>query len=225
VISDRKKDRAEFLLAQLRRAAPRAQQELLLCSPYFVPGKEGVGYIASMSTNDVDVRILTNSQEANDVLLVHSGYAPYRASLLRTGARLYELKRTSDLSRQNFESLRFGSANASLHTKCFIADRQHVFIGSLNLDPRSIQRNTETGILIESPELGQRLGRLFERGIAPDVSYQVILQDGPEGSSSSLEWITTENGQELRFRTEPGTTWFQRFKVRVMSVLPIESQI
>jgi putative cardiolipin synthase len=135
------------------------------------------------------------------------------------------MKRISDSSRKNLDTYRFGSANASLHTKCFIADRKRVFIGSLNLDPRSIQRNTETGIVIESPELGQKLASLFERGIAQDASYTVILVDGPGGSSSDLEWITTEEGKELRFKNDPGTTWFQRIKVKVMGWLPIESQI
>ncbi|HRI13437.1 MAG TPA: phospholipase D family protein [Verrucomicrobiota bacterium] len=225
VVSNRKKDRAEFLMAQIRRTVPRAEKELLLCSPYFVPGKEGVHYLESMSTNGVDIRILTNAQEAGDVSVVHSGYAPYRVDLLRAGIHLYELKRVSDPSREKFASQKFGSANASLHTKCLISDRRHVFIGSLNLDPRSMERNTETGVIIESAEIGQKLGTLFERGIAPDASYRVVLEDGPNGSSSDLEWISTEGGQERRFKTEPGTTWFQRFKIKIMSLLPIESQI
>jgi putative cardiolipin synthase len=225
VTSDRKKDRARFLLGQLRVITPPAEKEMLVCSPYFVPGHEGVHYFEAMATNGVDIRILTNSQEANDVSVVHSGYVPYRAELLRAGVHLYEIKRISDPSRKTFSTRRFGSANASLHTKCFVVDRRRVFVGSLNLDPRSIQRNTEMGIVIESPEIGEKLARLFERGIAPDTSYTVILKDGPDGSSGELEWITTEGGKEVRSTTEPGTTWFQRFKVKILGWLPIESQI
>jgi len=225
VVSDRKADRGQFLMAQIRRMTPRPTRELLLCSPYFVPGREGVRHLESMTGEGVTVRVLTNAQEAGDVAAVHSGYAPYRADLLRAGVQLYELKRISDTSRQTRQSRAFGSANSSLHTKCLVADRRHVFIGSLNLDPRSIQRNTETGIVIESPELGEKLAALFERGTSPEFSYQVVLRDGVDGNSSALEWIATEKGQEERFDADPGTTWFQRFKIKLLRLLPIESQL
>ncbi len=225
VVSDRKADRKQFLMAQIRRMTPRPTQELLLCSPYFVPGREGVRHLESLTEEGVAVRVLTNAQEANDVAAVHSGYAPYRADLLRAGVQLYELKRISDTSRQTRETRAFGSANSSLHTKCLVADRRYVFIGSLNLDPRSIERNTETGIVIESPELGEKLAGLFERGMALELSYQVVLRDGVDGNSSALEWIATENGREERFDADPGTTWFQRFKIKLLRLLPIESQL
>jgi putative cardiolipin synthase len=46
---------------------------------------------AELIKRDVTVTILTNSLAANDVPLVHTGYARYRVDLLRTGVDLYEL--------------------------------------------------------------------------------------------------------------------------------------
>ncbi|MHC1763228.1 MAG: phospholipase D family protein [Verrucomicrobiia bacterium] len=225
VVSNRKRDRDGFLLAQLQRVGPAAKRELLVASPYFVPGKAGVQRFGSLVTNGVTVRILTNAGEAGDVSVVHSGYAPYRPDLLRAGVQLYELKRLSDLGKAVYDSRHFGSANASLHAKCLVADRQHVFIGSLNLDPRSVERNTETGLIIDSTELGRDLGALLDRAMTPDLSYEVTLRKGLNHPSNSLVWKTTESGKALVLEKEPGLTWFQKFKSKLMRLLPLESQI
>jgi putative cardiolipin synthase len=79
--------------------------------------------------------------------------------------------------------------------------------------------------VIESPELASELARVFDRATAPDVSYQVVLANGTNSSSSKLLWLTTVAGKELRLKEEPGTTWFKRFKLKIMRILPIESQI
>jgi len=212
-------------MAQLLRSGPKATRELLVASAYFVPGKAGVRRFESLATNGVTVRIVTNAAEASDVPVVHAGYGPYRPDLLRAGVHLYEVKRLSDPGREMYESRRFGSANASLHAKCLVVDRERLFIGSLNLDPRSIERNTETGLVIDSPELGRDLGALLDRVMAPDLSYQVILRKGVDSSSNALEWRTVEGGNNVSFQKEPGLTWFKRFKFKCLGLLPIESQI
>jgi putative cardiolipin synthase len=225
VVSNRKKDRDSFLLAQLLSSGPKATRELLVASPYFVPGKAGVRRFESLATNGVIVRILTNAGEAGDVPVVHAGYGPYRPDMLRVGVHLYEVKRLSDPSKEMYKSRRFGSANASLHAKCLVVDRERLFIGSLNLDPRSIERNTETGLVIESPELGRDLGALLDRAMAPDLSYEVVLRNGVHSSSKALEWRTAEGGKNVSFEKEPGLNWFKRFKFRCLGLLPLESQI
>jgi len=225
VASSRKKDRDSFLLAQLLRSGPKAIRELLVASAYFVPGKGGVRRFESLATNGVTVRILTNAGEASDVPVVHAGYGPYRPDLLRAGVHLYEVKRLSDPGKEMYESRRFGSANASLHAKCLVVDRERLFIGSLNLDPRSIERNTETGLVIDSPELGRELGALLDRVMAPDLSYEVILRNGVDSSSNALEWRAVEGGNNVSFQKEPGLNWFKRFKFKCLGLLPIESQI
>jgi putative cardiolipin synthase len=96
--------------------------------------------------------------------------------------------------------------------------------GSLNLDPRSIERNTETGLVIESPELGRDPAH-FSIAMAPDLSYEVILRNGLDSSSNALEWRTVEGGKNVSFEKEPGLTWFKRFKFKCLRLLPIESQI
>ena len=113
------------------------KKELIIFSPYFVPGEAGTALLTQLAGRGVRVRILTNSLASNDVGLVHSGYSKYRKALLRGGVELHELNK--DLAREDSEVKRRwrGSSRASLHAKSFVFDRRQVFIGSFNLDPRS----------------------------------------------------------------------------------------
>ena len=147
-------DKTEYHLAP--KLAPHfkgVQDELIIFSPYFVPGKSGTAFLTKLSKRGVRVRILTNSLASNDVGIVHAGYSKYRKALLRAGVELYEMnKKLTRLQRQEKKGVG-GSSKASLHTKSFIFDRKEVFIGSLNLDPRAVIHNTEIGVVFSSSEI------------------------------------------------------------------------
>ena len=66
------------LAPKLRKAFEKAQQEVIIVSPYFVPGSDFTEYLVSLVNRGVRVRIMTNSLAANDVSLVHAGYMRYR---------------------------------------------------------------------------------------------------------------------------------------------------
>jgi putative cardiolipin synthase len=104
-----------------------------------------------------------------------------------------------------------GSSAESLHAKTFVADRERLFVGSFNFDPRSISLNTEMGLMLESPVLASQVSQSLDANIA-DMAYEVRLT--PEG----LEWVEGDK----RYRSEPGATVMQRFMTTVLSVLPIE---
>jgi len=133
-----KKDKTEYHLApQLEPYFDGVKKELLLFSPYFVPGKEGTAFLAELAGKGVRVRILTNSLSSTDVGIVHSGYMKYREALLRGGVELYELNKKLTREQRKKKKGQEGASKASLHTKSFVFDRKDVFIGSLNLDPRA----------------------------------------------------------------------------------------
>ncbi len=116
----------------------------------------------------------------------------------------------------------FGSTRASLHTKAMVVDRRSVFIGSLNIDPRSILRNTEDGLVIESPALAEQTARLLLRAMSRETSYEVEL-DGR--SQFRLIWVTDEHGEQKILHQEPGMRPWTRFKLWFLRLLPFESQI
>jgi cardiolipin synthase C len=151
---------------------------------------------------------------------VHAGYAKRRKALLKAGVKLYELRRLSGDSKANKGSGLAGSGSSgsasSLHAKTFSVDRARVFVGSFNLDLRSIDLNTELGFLIDSPPLAEQIASAFAIRI-PANSYEVRLSE-----SDHLYWVEHIDGQEVRHDKEPGTTFLRRAGVWFLSILPIE---
>jgi putative cardiolipin synthase len=210
-----------YLGAQLSAYARTAQSDLLIVSPYFVPGKQGVASIGGKSQDGATVKVLTNSLAATDVWLVHAGYRKYRHGLLQQGVRLFELKPEAK-GKAAFTGAK-GSSRASLHGKTFVFDRQSVFIGSVNLDPRSLEQNTEDGVLVHSPELADEVARLFARWADPDRAYEVRLTRAAGGQR--LEWLGTQAGQEVRFTREPEAGLWRRLGAACFALLPIDQLI
>jgi putative cardiolipin synthase len=208
---------AEVLLfPELVRAMGRPSRSLDLVTPYFVPGDAGTQALADLAQRGVSVRILTNSLAASDVSAVHAGYAKRREALLRAGVRLYELKPTA--AREVVGEAIAGSGSSSgLHAKTFAVDRATLFVGSFNFDQRSAKLNTEMGLVIDSPPLAMRLGEAFDRNV-PLVAWEVRFAPG----SDELQWVERTPAGEVVHDSEPGSGAWARFKVKLLSLLPIE---
>lgn len=194
--------------------------ELLIISPYFVPGKSGVAFFRELRNRNVRVRILTNSLASNDVAIVHSGYAKYRRALLKMGVELFELN--SNLGKE-VKKGSFYESKASLHAKAFIIDREKVFIGSLNLDPRSVVENTEIGIIFESAKIANELETVFDKG-TDKVAYRLELKKDRDGFEY-IVWHGLVDGEPKTLYSEPNTSFWQRFKAGFLMLLPVESQL
>jgi putative cardiolipin synthase len=205
----------------------RAQQELIVISPYFVPGKALVDYFGELVGRGVRVRILTNSLASSDVSLVHAGYMRYRTGLLKSGVELYEFKPVVGAEELKKQRSWTGSSKASLHAKLFGVDRKALFVGSFNLDPRSVLHNTEMGVLFESPGLAGQLGDGFDNELlqkAYRVQFRYEPDDGDE-KLARLEWVTKEDGSEIHYYKEPETSFLQRLSVGFLSIFVPESML
>jgi len=182
-----------------------SKRNVVISSPYFVPGQLGVRAFRDLTRRDVKVAILTNSLAANDVPLVHTGYSRYRAELLRSGVELYELSPTRMF--RNDELLVPAMSLGRLHAKAAVIDELVVYIGSVNLDPRSDSTNTELGMLAECPELARQVIEVIsmsQRG----SSYRLrFASDGV-----TLEWLTTTDAGEVVLTQEPEATPLMRLQ-------------
>ena len=217
-------DATDYHLApQLGLYFAGVQEELIIFSPYFVPGKKGTAFLTQLSRRGVRVRILTNSLASNDVGIVHSGYAKYRKALLRDGVELYEMNKRLTRQQRKEKKGPYGSSKASLHAKSFVFDRQRVFIGSLNLDPRATLHNTEIGVVLETTEIGDGMGEWFDDNIEK-IAFRLELKKGKD-KSERIVWHGFEEGNPVEFNTDPYTGFWQRFGVGFMGILPIESQL
>lgn len=202
---------------QLERIIGKPQKSLDLVSAYFVPTKSGVEALTELARKGVKIRILTNSLEATDVSVVHAGYAKWRKELLQSGITLYELRRQpSSTNKKKKGSRKFGRSGASLHAKTFSVDNSFVYIGSFNFDPRSARLNTELGFVIENPRLAQDISNAFDERITNE-SYEVHLTETGE-----LYWTEMRDGKTIRHDTEPGTGFWKRTGIGILSLLPFE---
>jgi len=171
----------------------------------------------------VKVRFATNSMAANNHLSAFVAYRKQRKKLLHSGAELYEMRPDAKTERALFtaEELAEHKTLFGLHAKTMVFDRKRVFIGSFNLDPRSVDLNTEMGLLVESEALGRVVAASIENDIAAGNSWQVLLED-----DGRMKWVTLKDGVITEtFETEPMTTAVQRLKAADLEIIPDSSEM
>jgi putative cardiolipin synthase len=165
---------AHDLGARILSIMASARSELLITNAYIIPDRKFIGVLRELTGRGVRVRILTNSLASHDVPAVNAHYAGWRDDIVRAGAELYELRPDAAIhSVVDIPPVRGGFVG--LHTKALVIDRERVFVGSMNFDPRSFHINTEAGVLVRSPPLGRALARVMERDMAPENAWRVWL--------------------------------------------------
>jgi putative cardiolipin synthase len=216
-------DESQYHLApKLKPYAEGVKKELIIFSPYFVPGKPGTAFLTQLAQRGVRVRILTNSLASNDVGIVHAGYSKYRKDLLRAGIELYELNEKLTRKERKEKKGKHGSSKVSLHAKSFVFDRKRVFIGSLNLDPRALVHNTEIGVVLTSEKIASEMSDWFDQNME-QVAFRLELNK--EDGSEKILWHSRVDGKAVVFEVEPYTGFWQRFGIGFLRLLPIESQL
>jgi len=197
-----------------------AQSEVLIASPYFVPGERGVAAMQQAVDRQVRLSVMTNSLATTDEPMVHYGYAKYRQVIAKMGAALYELMPSALAVRRSDESTSGYGASGSrgslgrLHAKVAVVDQRSLYIGSMNMDRRSAHCNTEFGLIIENAELARDVARLLHRDQAPR-SYRVQWA----GAEQRIEWVQSQPGGERVFTSEPGAAWNANLTVRAAAAL------
>lgn len=207
-------------------AAAAVQSELLMISPYLIPGQEGMQLFKDLRQRNVRVRVLTNSLESSTVLVAQAGYMGYRVPLLENGVELYEIRSLLGNARgsgQTAAMSRYG--NYSLHAKMFVFDRQRLFIGSMNFDQRSMHLNTEIGLIIDSPVLAQQVATRFEAMVQPVNSYALALRANGAVGQPGLVWQTQEDTKAIEYVKEPARSDWQRAHVKLLSLLPLDKEL
>jgi putative cardiolipin synthase len=202
----------KILVTALAGLIDEATSEVVVITPYFIPGEAGVEFWRTITSRGVRVVIVTNSLASNNHVPVHGGYTRYRGDMIDAGVEMYETRvdaaKTQQVdSEQVYDSL-------TLHTKGIIIDRRYTFVGSLNLDPRSIDINTEAGILIDSAELAGNLLDGFFLNL-PQFSYRVT-----QNEKGKLRWTTIIDGEETVETKEPQASRWLRFKAFLSKILP-----
>ncbi|MEH6569184.1 MAG: phospholipase D family protein [Halioglobus sp.] len=200
------------LINELGGFIAKSDTSVFIITPYFIPTDSGVDFWQRMIDRGIEVTIVTNSLASTNHVPVHSGYSRYRKKMLAMGATIHEARADAvAVEGATPQSL-------TLHTKLMLIDERYLFVGSLNLDPRSIEINAEMGVLIDSSDMAKDFMARVDRAL-PALTYKVELND-----SDRLQWLATINDKKVVETSEPQTGWWRRFQSRLYRILP-ESQL
>jgi len=220
--------------ARLAQELKRTNHELLAESAYMLPTKELSEQFTELRARGVKIKMMTAALSATDVSLVYAAYKRYRYNLLVSGIELYEYKAHAGLTRSERRWYRPRSSLSSLHAKVLVLDRERLYIGSANLDPRSVKLNTEIAVLVHSPKLATQMADFLEEDFSPRRSWRVQLHSdwefradrGVWREEKYLTWTGEQNGQPATLYFEHATTFWQRTKSFLYSLIPgIEPQL
>ena len=202
---------AATVTSQVLAAIGQARSDLLLASPYVVPGARGLRGIGSVRGNGVAVTLITNTLAANDEPLASAAYARYRKPLLKMGVDIYEIG-SRILKVDEGYGKQLGRSTGRSHAKLIVIDRRVTFVGSMNLDLRSSRENTELGMLVDCPELARELLARADR-IRAIGTYQVRL----DPRTHDIEWVMPASAGPRVLTAEPEVGWARRLEVLLLS--------
>jgi cardiolipin synthase C len=202
------------LYGHFKELVASARFEVLISSPYFIPDEDFRTLLRDLVARGVRVVVVTNSLATNNHVVAHTGYRRWRREVLAAGVELYEL-RSDAKALSLYVTPPATAGRLGLHTKAVVVDRERGFVGSPNVDPRSMVLNTEIGVVGDGPVFAARLAALVERDIAPANAWRVTMDE--EG------WLTWTNGDEV-VRRQPAQGFRQRTIEFLLNLLPIKDQ-
>lgn len=203
---------ADSIVVEMRESIGEVQEEMFVVTPYFVLSKDHIEGFRGLRDRGVNVTVLTNSLASNNHSVSHSGYAPNRKKLLEMGVNLYELRASATIPATEHEGVQ--EAKVTLHAKAFSIDREKIFIGSFNWNQRSVNLDTELGVIVHSPDMANEMVERVIAGLSQH-SFQVFLNE-----DENLRWRGHDNGQEVILTKEPQTSFWHRFNAGVLRIAP-----
>ena len=192
-----------------------AQDEVILVSAYLIPTPELERVVEQVEDRGVRVRVLTNSLRSNNHTAAHSAYRHHVQRLVGHGAEVHEV-RTFAKDRALYMVKPVDQKHLGLHGKLLIIDNDLTYVGSTNLDPRSLRINTEMGLIIRSVEFNSMVRQVLAIDLLPRNSWYLQVNDKGE-----LSW----DGGDVILHDQPAESELQRLEDWFLSILPIEDEM
>jgi len=188
-----------------------AEEEILVSNAYMIPTEIGIERARAQTDAGVRFAALTNSLASHDIALVNSHYSQWRKALVEAGVSLHEMRPNAAIKTSVVDTPPVVSEFVGLHAKAVVVDRQKVFIGSMNFDPRSAEINTEMGVIIDSPELAQQLALILERDMSLENSWRIEVN-----ANDQVVWVSADS----QSTEEPARDFGQRVQNELFKFLP-----
>ncbi len=204
----------QLMTSPLSDLLKSAKKEIMIVNAYFIPTKiDWDDGLKALTDRGVKISFLTNSLASNDVAAVNSHYKAARKPLIEAGVELFEIRSDGAIQSEVVDTAPTVAEFMGLHSKAIVVDRRRLFIGSMNLDPRSVNINTEMGIVIDSPQLGEALAQLVERDITAENSWRVLLDE-----DGDLYWQSSKGRED----SQPARNFNQRVQDLIFMIFPKE---
>lgn len=129
------------ILYSIVKAISLAKKEVIITTPYFIPGESLIQTIVIAALSGVEVHILLPSN--SDTLFVNSAARSYYRQLLHAGVRIYEYQK------------------GFIHTKSMVVDGEIAIVGTANMDIRSFDLNFEINAIVYETDISKQVRDAF----------------------------------------------------------------
>jgi cardiolipin synthase len=129
------------ILFSILQAINLASEEILITSPYFIPGESLVDALTIASLSGIKVKLLVPGK--SDSLLVNAAARSYYNDLLNAGVEIYQYQK------------------GFVHAKTMVADKKVAIVGTANMDFRSFDLNFEVNAIVYDTEIASQLSTVF----------------------------------------------------------------
>jgi len=208
-------DPAVQVTSQLRQVSDDTQREIVVVTPYLIPSPGTMDVVWELEGRNIEVIVLTNSLNTNNHVAAHVGYRRHRGDLLDAGVDIHEY-RIDAKGREEYEARGYRAEHFTVHAKVIVFDRQRVFVGTFNVDPRSMYINTELGLLIDSPALAEEILEMVGVDFLPENAWHVVRDD-----DGRLTWV----GHDRTMSREPSISGWRRFQAWLLGLFPMDNQL
>lgn len=133
------------IMLSLVKAINLARKELLLITPYFIPGESILNALKVSALSGVSVKIIAPG--VSDSRLVNAAAWSFYGDMLSAGVEIY-------LYQKGF-----------IHTKCMVVDDYISIVGTANMDYRSFDVNFEVNAVVYGTTLAAELRADFFRDL------------------------------------------------------------
>jgi putative cardiolipin synthase len=193
----------------LNQCLLESHEEIIIVSAYFIPDDRLLETMRQLIHDGTRIKVFTNSLSSIDVTAAFSGYQRYRMLLLSMGVELYEKRVVNGSNKRSKKSY-------ALHSKCIVYDNCRVYVGTLNLDPRSAHLNTEIGLLIDNAELASELTKHMQQQQSYGEYWKLT-----QNKNHHIFW----HGSSTSLSHQPSRGLRQNISNWLFSLLPIKRHL
>ncbi len=158
-------------------AINHAQTSITIENAYFLPPDDLRQALTAAAQRGVQVKVLTNSRETNDMGAVSDAARYFYDDLEKAGVKIYEKQ------------------GGTLHSKTACFDGEFSIVGSVNLNGRSTNLDTEDALAIDGPAAGQQLEARFTQGLTQarevtldELGHEDFVTNLKQWALSTLAW-------------------------------------